>query len=174
MNDNFCHNCKVKTLNPKFCSRSCAAKHTNKTPKRKRSPKSTCSCGQWKNNKNIQCTECFQSRNKTATINEWAYRNPSVPQSLYGRIRLNARTITRELPKICSICGYDNHVQVAHIKPISKFLGETLISEVNDFKNLSFLCPNHHWEFDHGLLTEIRSLDNSIVPTEGFAPSSNP
>ncbi|MDB5255111.1 MAG: hypothetical protein JWL92_487 [Candidatus Nomurabacteria bacterium] len=174
MNNNYCLNCKASTLNPKFCSRSCSAKYTNKIPKRKRSATSTCECGLWKNNRNSKCSVCFQSRNESATIADWTYSNPSVPQSLYGRIRLNARRVTRKLPKVCSICGYNKHVQVAHIRPISKFTQTTLISEVNDFKNLSFLCPNHHWEFDHGLFTEIRSLDNSIVPTEGFAPSSNP
>ncbi len=171
---NNCLNCNIETSNPKFCSRSCSAKYTNKIPKRKRSLASTCSCGSWKNSSHAQCRTCFQSRNKSATITDWIYRNSSVPQSLYGRIRLNARRVTRKLPKVCSICGYNKHVQVAHIKPISKFTGTTLISEVNDLRNLSFLCPNHHWEFDHGLLTEIKSLDNCIVPTEGIAPSSNP
>lgn len=52
----------------------------------------------------------------------------------------------------CKICGYDKHIEVAHIKAVSEFSDDTLISEINDINNLVGLCPNHHWEYDHGLL----------------------
>lgn len=54
-------------------------------------------------------------------------------------------------PKCC-ICGYDKHVEVAHIKPVSDFTDETLIKEINSIDNLIGLCPNHHWEYDNGIL----------------------
>lgn len=41
---------------------------------------------------------------------------------------------------------------MAHIKAVSEFSDDTLISEINDINNLVGLCPNHHWEYDHGLL----------------------
>lgn len=52
----------------------------------------------------------------------------------------------------CAICGYDKHVEVAHIKPVSGFSDEATMREINSFSNLIGLCPNHHWEFDNGLL----------------------
>ena len=56
-------------------------------------------------------------------------------------------------PKQCIICGYDKHYEVAHIKAVSDFDGTALISEINNIDNLIALCPNHHWEYDNGLLT---------------------
>lgn len=56
-----------------------------------------------------------------------------------------------ENPK-CAICGYDKHVEVAHIKSVSSFTDESLISEINSIDNLIGLCPNHHWEYDKGIL----------------------
>jgi predicted restriction endonuclease len=26
------------------------------------------------------------------------------------------------------------------------------LSEVNDLSNLVYLCPNHHWELDNGII----------------------
>lgn len=50
----------------------------------------------------------------------------------------------------CKICGYDIHVEVCHIKSVSSFGDDTMISEINSIDNLVGLCPNHHWEFDNG------------------------
>jgi len=36
---------------------------------------------------------------------------------------------------------------------VSDFPDAALIAEINDIANLVALCPNHHWEFDHGVLT---------------------
>ncbi len=52
----------------------------------------------------------------------------------------------------CKICGYDKHVEVCHIKSVSSFNEDALVSEINDVNNLIGLCPNHHWEFDNGLI----------------------
>ena len=35
---------------------------------------------------------------------------------------------------------------------ISNFSPDTPIKFVNDMRNLVLLCPNAHWEFDHGIL----------------------
>jgi predicted restriction endonuclease len=50
----------------------------------------------------------------------------------------------------CKVCGYDTHVEVCHIKSVSSFSDDSLISEINSIDNLVGLCPNHHWEFDNG------------------------
>lgn len=46
----------------------------------------------------------------------------------------------------CHICGYDKFVNVCHIKPRFKG-GDDLL------ENAVVLCPNHHAEFDYGIIT---------------------
>lgn len=55
---------------------------------------------------------------------------------------------------VCCVCGYDKHIEIAHIKAVCDFSNESLVSEINDIKNIIPLCPNHHWEFDNGALSE--------------------
>lgn len=55
-------------------------------------------------------------------------------------------------PKCCKICGYDKHIEVAHIKSVSDFDYHSTFEEMVDISNLVALCPNHHWEFDKGLI----------------------
>lgn len=52
----------------------------------------------------------------------------------------------------CVICGYDKHIEIAHLKSVSDFKDKALISEINAPSNLVALCPNHHWELDNGIL----------------------
>jgi hypothetical protein len=52
----------------------------------------------------------------------------------------------------CAICGYSHHVEIAHIKAVSEFDDTTPVREINSLDNLIALCPNHHWEYDHGVL----------------------
>ena len=54
----------------------------------------------------------------------------------------------------CWLCGYDKHIEIAHIKAVADFDDSSLVSEINDIHNLIPLCPNHHWEFDHNCLSE--------------------
>ena len=77
-------------------------------------------------------------------------------QSARTAIRKVANNIFDEynIPKKCIICGYDKHIEIAHIKAVSEFSDDTLISEINDINNLAPLCPNHHWEFDNGILSK--------------------
>ena len=75
-------------------------------------------------------------------------------QSARGTIQKEARRLyfyNNPSPK-CAICGYTNHVQVAHIKPVSEFSNDTTISIINSITNLIGLCPNHHWEYDNNLI----------------------
>lgn len=70
--------------------------------------------------------------------------------SAWNLVRARARAASPESP--CQNCGYDKHTEVCHIKDISTFSEDTLISVVNSPDNLVRLCPNCHWEFDHGRL----------------------
>ena len=60
--------------------------------------------------------------------------------------------IASDRPKHCLICGYNRHVDIAHLKAVSSFPDTAFIGEINDINNLMALCPNHHWEFDNDLL----------------------
>jgi hypothetical protein len=72
-------------------------------------------------------------------------------QTARSSIQKDARNIyeNSNRPKQCICCGYNKHYEVAHIKAVSEFNDDTLISEINDTKNLIALCPNHHWEYDN-------------------------
>ena len=77
--------------------------------------------------------------------------NRSSYQSYRSAIRKDAdKTFKKEDGNCaCCICGYNKHVQIAHIKPVSSFKETDLIGEINNIKNLVPLCPNHHWEYDN-------------------------
>lgn len=72
-------------------------------------------------------------------------------QSWRSSIQKGARSVYRNSskPKRCVVCGYDKTYEVAHIKSVSDFDEDTMISDINNVDNLVALCPNHHWEFDH-------------------------
>lgn len=55
-------------------------------------------------------------------------------------------------PYCCAICGYSTHIEIAHIKAVSDFEDSATIAEINSIDNLIALCPNHHWEYDNGIL----------------------
>ena len=156
-----CRHCENKTNNPNFCSRSCSAKNTNKTPKRKRTKKCI-NCNELILNSRQKCSKCIDKRLlPDYTIKEAMY-DTHHKSSAFALIRSRARKTykTSSKPQYCIVCNYDKHFEVCHIKPISAFIDTTRISEVNDINNLIALCPTHHWEFDHGVL---------ILPI-GFAP----
>lgn len=69
-------------------------------------------------------------------------------------VRKWARQLVRKelTEKACQICGYEYKTNVCHVFGIGEFGDNTTIYVVNDFSNLSILCPNHHAELDGGLL----------------------
>ena len=70
-----------------------------------------------------------------------------------------AKYTNSDKPKKCAICGYDKYYEVCHIKPVSEFDDDTLIEEINNIDNLIALCPNHHWEYDNGLISKEQLND---------------
>ena len=154
---NNCLFCKTNTNNPKFCSRSCAAKYNNTMfPKRK--PEHKCiDCGKPITAGKKRCKEHYLEYVKTKnpidmTLSEAIYINHH-RSSAYALIRTRARSTAKKLNMtICEHCGYDKHVEIAHKKSISSFDLSTMISVINDRDNLMALCPNCHWEYDHNLI----------------------
>jgi hypothetical protein len=160
-----CVCCGELTKNPKFCSRTCSAKINNKIPKRKKSISHCCICGEVTNfYRRKYCNSCNPMNrdwNKITygdAIKTRKYQKNSRVRNLSRKIyKLSNR------PQCCTVCGYDTHFEVCHIKPISSFPKTTPVSEINHIDNLVALCPNHHWELDNAIL---------ILPS-GFEPERN-
>lgn len=144
----FFDKCNKLTNNPKFCSRSCAAKHNNKTPKRKKKLKKCKNCTSIAEYGSLFCSVC--KRKPYRTLADVLYKKHH-KASAFALVRNNARACMKNKPQICRHCGYDKHVEVCHIKPIASFEPNALLSEINSYDNLILLCPNCHWEFDKGL-----------------------
>ena len=140
-----CLHCGCDTKNPKFCSRSCSAKVTNLTPKRTATPRFCKSCGVTVPARRTKCNSCITP---DMTIQEAMYTHLH-KSSAFALIRTRARSAVKDRKKVCMCCGYNKHVEVCHIKAVSSYPNDTLLSEVNDPSNLVLLCPNCHWEFDH-------------------------
>lgn len=173
-----CFNCnnKLEGRNQKkFCSQNCAASFNNrKFPKRVAGYRSCRSCKKQYLKKDLApysyCDECKDKRKSNLLY----MRNPTKKEMIYEKhthgaayayIRWHSRKVVmKNTPLVCAVCGYSNHVEVAHKKPISAFDDNARLLEINDLNNLVYLCPNHHWELDHNNL--------KLVGLEGNAPSS--
>lgn len=143
----------------KFCSRSCAAKLNNKnSPKRKSKPKQCKNCSTvFESTASLFCNKkCKKIKRVVGDRTKgFQFENSKNWQTARTMIRkdacLNFEESLKE--KKCNICGYDKHVEIAHIKAVSEFSNDTLISVINHIDNLIALCPNHHWEYDNKLIS---------------------
>lgn len=149
-----CEVCGKLTKNPSFCSRSCAAKHTNRVPKRKRTLFCS-SCGDSmlaRKSKGIhitKCQECYRDERNTVESSTKGELLTNDTQR-YRKIRYRARRDLAKLGKTsCDKCGYNKHVEACHKIPIRDFPLDSPIYEINSPDNLMALCPNCHWEFDN-------------------------
>ncbi len=154
---NKCKHCNIETKNPKFCSRSCSAKESNKTPKRKLTRKCLdCDDLVW-TYRHTRCEKHFleykAGEYKNKTIGEYRTMlsvKGKHPSWLNSHVRGFARSWLKHLTKKpCSNCGYDKHVELAHIKAVSSFSNDALLSDINSEVNVVPLCRNCHWEFDN-------------------------
>lgn len=129
-----------ETKSKRFCNLSCSSKHRNEHRLKK------------------QVKEKEPKTPKERAILEREkgdlFSNRKNWQSARSSIQKWARIIYLESGKIqqCSVCGYVNHIEICHRKPVSDFDDEALVKEINDIENLVPLCPNHHWEFDNKIL----------------------
>lgn len=144
---------QIKRSPNNFCSRKCAASYNNSiSPKIKKKYYFCKDCGdKLSTRRTFKCANChFKNGNiGDKTIKELIYTEHH-KSSAYALIRSRARAIAKKLGwKSCSKCGYDKHIEIAHIKAISDFDEDTLCSVVNNESNLLPLCPNCHWEFDN-------------------------
>ena len=160
-----CLNCNKETNNPKYCSRSCAVVHTNKSFPKKKTKKVCVDCGKpvisYRYNRCKEHHELYQKTKfdyrKKLPLKEFWNKDSLInlhQSSKNVYIRQAARKEFKDLlKKPCHHCGYDKHVELCHIKPISAFNENNTLEEVNSVENLIQLCPNCHWELDKGLIT---------------------
>jgi hypothetical protein len=148
-----------------FCSRSCAAR-TNNLGKRRHPPRNCKKCSKEyltnKNHKSLSiCQDCKASiftseQAKQMTLSYYMTRDSvknKHPSWKYNHVRNFNRSWNKDLVnKPCQVCKYNTHTELAHIKPISSFSDDTKLCVINDPSNILVLCPNHHWEFDSGIL----------------------
>jgi len=154
-----CLQCKSETKNPKFCSQSCAATYNNKkVPKR---PKKTRTCSRCKEKFTPQKGDCGYTLCKNCkgtyhnevswqrTLKSLQVSKGAHPSWAWAHIRALARSRYRKLQKSCEVCGYNKHIEICHIKPLTSFSLTATLEEACGPHNIKFLCPNHHWEFDN-------------------------
>lgn len=115
-------------------------------------------CGNWCGSGRKRCLECRNKHKKhlkeqslLATKNTSTYNHGHI-SNRYAKIRYHARHDYESLLITCEICGYSKHVEICHIKPIKDFDENATIQEINSRSNIIGLCPNCHWEFDHGMI----------------------
>lgn len=152
---NTCLHCGAETANAKYCSRSCANRvNGHLFPSRQRVARSCKHCGTTLQTRRTTCDSC------NPTLVDWRlvplqHLKSKALQQYAAQIRSLARLAYRKSsrPKACAVCGYALHYEVCHIKPINGFAPTDFVANVNTLDNLVALCPNHHWEFDHGHLT---------------------
>jgi hypothetical protein len=147
-----------------FCTRTCAAISNNKlVPKRSLISRICRDC----NNLFIPvnstvskkvcrpCREIKKNSLKLLSVKDYlATGNWSNlhPQHLFNGVRSLCRRWNIDLPKICQVCGYTNHTEMAHIRAVTDFPDTAILGDINSPNNILILCPNHHWEFDNNLL----------------------
>jgi hypothetical protein len=147
MSSNTCKFCLKETPNPAYCSKSCAAKVNNKTPKRKKKIWFCVNCNEECGCRRKYCNKCLEPIDLTLKQAMYEKHHKS---SAFALVRSRARNTKKAKDaKSCEKCGYTKHFEVCHIKPISKFSLDTKLSVINNEKNLLILCPNCHWEYDN-------------------------
>jgi len=144
--------CDIANSPNHYCSRSCAAIKNNQNPHRntKKKTKKCKLCGTLILSNRQKCPDCIKRHQPPDYTLQEAIYEQHHKSSAFALVRSRARTVAKNanLNK-CSKCGYDKHVEIAHIKPISSFSLDTKLSEINHINNLLPLCPNCHWEFDN-------------------------
>lgn len=154
----------IKSSPNHFCNRSCATSYNNKKYPKKKITRRCVVCQEpitnYKINRCNKHQEEYKNNSnicKLRTLKEFRdliiskKNHPSWINSMVGNFN---RTWNKNLLDLsCANCGYFKHVELCHIKSISSFSDEATLGEINSSDNVIQLCPNCHWELDHGDLT---------------------
>ena len=151
----------------RFCDQSCSSTslHAKRRAVAPRPVNRTCECGEAKS---VRAGKCLKCKSAERTIDScpkgefFARRKNWI--SAATNIRRSARTAYMNSGKkqACAACDYALHFDVSHIKSVSSFSDDATIGEINAISNLVALCPNHHWEFDNGILDLSRGTISQV------------
>lgn len=140
-----------------FCNHSCAARYNNKLKGTQDSKCLVCDSIVYKS-KHSLCSSCYYHKQHVESYENLSERTMGELRGKHIKgqtprtdiIRAMARNIIKWscVPLECMVCGYDDYVEIAHVKPIKEFEDDRLASEPNSLDNLSILCPNHHKQLD--------------------------
>lgn len=165
-----CLHCKTLTKNPKFCSRSCASSINNHTSPKKSKTRKCRKCKAPVCSRISFCQACRKPPidYSSITIQHWQGK---AKYQVSAQIRTHARKTYKSSgrPMVCQ-CGYSKHVEICHKQPINSFPPNTPICIVNSTDNLIALCPNCHWELDHGFPGDL----NTHGPSQSYLSSNHP
>jgi hypothetical protein len=155
--------CQRETENPKFCSKRCAALYN--VPRRKPIVRSPRTC-KWCRRQYLRsegtatlCSICKDKRQneleelRQRTLQWYVKKYGKRTSIMFHEVRNFCRSWNKHLLGPCQGCGYDKHVEMCHVKPLASFDLDATLAIVNDEKNVVVLCPNCHWELDHGMRT---------------------
>ena len=167
-----CEKCGKEHRNPKYCSLSCAASANNRIfPKGKNKPKSESRnrikrvC-KWCNvflgdgyHGSRTCVSCNKNIVDWSKVTVAEFKERCKGLRFHARIRSLARQEFKRSNQqlVCKKCNRERGTQVCHINPVSNFGSSSTIADINAITNLIALCPNHHWDLDHGFL-ELENL----------------
>lgn len=142
-----------ETMRRRFCSRSCAASYNNGSavaPKKKAKPRFCTECsapieGNAPEGARLLCASCHDI---------FLHRLPYLTrdEASSAEIRQHTCHALSDRPRLCAHCGYSRHVETVHLRPVDDFPSDAPLSAINDPVNLAYLCPNHRWEYEHGLI----------------------
>jgi hypothetical protein len=156
---------KLKKTRHHFCSQSCSTSFYNRVSPKRTAKKKACGrtlCPNIISTQRKFCVDCRPAAvtpsNLDAWLRGWGTLGGMQRRAKYqidAQVRHIARIVYRVLGRSrrCHLCPYDKHIDVCHLRDIMDFPPSALIAEVNHPDNLLGLCRNHHWEFDHGLLS---------------------
>ena len=150
-----------------YCSRACGLKDAARFTRRYKRKCLDCGMPITSKKKSLRCPSCaaiYLSSFKMKTKAQAMRKLPNGVMRPYG-ISSHARNTYKVNGMSCIRCGYNKHVQACHIKPVCDFPDDALLIEVNSPNNITVLCPNCHWELDHGMLdrSEFKSMRELLV-----------
>lgn len=158
-----------------LCSNRCSALNAARLiTKSGRYAKANTVCPECQGTKTVLAQRCIECRRKknyglhlSMTIGE--ARALVSTAAFHAKIRGYARLAYRG-PMACAACGYDLHVDIAHLAAIATFAPSATIAEVNDPTNLVALDKRCHWEYDHGYLVYV---EGRFMAGTGFEPATS-
>lgn len=140
---------KYKKSKNHFCSKKCSLTWQNTLGPKMQNNKPCPKCGKLIKSTIVHCKDCAREKKKYDLENVVLKDLHYMGTNKYNLVRFHAKKKLKDRVKECQNCKYNIHVEVCHIKAISKFDQNSKLDLVNHFNNLLLLCPNCHYEFDH-------------------------